>query len=510
MRGHAPFVAYRAPRIGAESVDRVFLIENHDQAYYIWRDAGVKNRTLVHIDAHHDMHWADEKTTVTIANFICSALREALLGEIFWVVPDATFQNEKSRKAVSERLKRIMKKYPKSSKNGIVEDRHQIATLIMEKKLTICTLLSIPILREAVLLDIDVDYLVIPAVSHIGERDKHGLLPWLWPNDLIKRLHHTGIRSDLVTVAYSVEGGYTPVQWKYLGQEVMLRLKDPLGAAPDMAGMCRIRRGAEAEQRGESVIAESYYRQAQELLPKSAAAPYRLARLLVSLGRIQEAKQLYKQAVLLDGSYRSAYSSSGFYYYWRGELTAAEREFQDLLTLDPSDAYCQLGLGLLAVRRKRYSEAEQRLRTALKVDNYLLDAQRALGDTLAKLGRTKEAILAYQQALKLGVSGDKALKGPILTDGRIGSMDWVTLARLGGLYAEEGDTVKALGALRMSIAGGLNRMTSRLQLARLYWKQGQWRDFTREVWQVINMALKGMWASGRRNLQRALHLVDEL
>src|SRR5262249_24068340 len=135
----------------------------------------------------------------------------------------------------------------------------------------------------------------------------------------------------------SIEGGYTPLQWKHLGQELLLRLKDPHGAGSELSGMCSIRQGAKAEQRGEAGIAESKYRQALELLPKSAAAPYRLARLLASLGRIEEGRQLYEQSIGLDGSYKSAYSSGGFHYYWRGDLEDADREFQDLLNLDPNE-----------------------------------------------------------------------------------------------------------------------------------------------------------------------------
>jgi len=510
----APSAAFpcSAPRIGAVPVDKVFLIENHDQAYYIWRDAGVRNRTLVHIDAHHDMSWADDKTTISIGNFICLALKQALIQEILWVVPDATFQDAKNRKAVLRHLQHIQKKYPGTS-NIIVEDR-RITTSVMEKKLTVCPLFSLPMLREAVLLDIDVDYLVIPRVSY-AKWDEHGSLPWRWPSELVKRLHDTGIRSDLVTIAYSVEGGYTPLQWKYLGQEVMLRLKDPLGAGSDVTGMCSIRQGAEAGQRGESGIAESKYRQARELLPKSAAAPYRLARLLASLGRIEEGRRLYAQAVGLDGSYKNAYTSSGFHYYFRGELAAAEREFQDLLTLDPSDAYCQLGLGVLALKRKRLMAAEQRLRTALTLDDCLLDAQRALGDTLTRLGRRKEAILAYEQALKLGVRDGKTLCRPIVTGETEkclpGFINWTTLARLASLYAEEGDAVKALNALRISVAGGgQNSVRLRLQLARVYWEKGLWKDFVLLVWQVINMAPRAVWAKSWRNLQRALHLGAEV
>ena len=34
-------------KVGIEPARHVSLMENHDQAYYIWRDAGVKQRVLV-------------------------------------------------------------------------------------------------------------------------------------------------------------------------------------------------------------------------------------------------------------------------------------------------------------------------------------------------------------------------------------------------------------------------------------------------------------------------------
>ena len=32
-------------------------MENHDEAYHRWREAGLQERTLVHIDAHDDLLW---------------------------------------------------------------------------------------------------------------------------------------------------------------------------------------------------------------------------------------------------------------------------------------------------------------------------------------------------------------------------------------------------------------------------------------------------------------------
>jgi hypothetical protein len=161
----------------------VCLMENHDQAFYVWRDAGVKQRVLVHIDAHHDMWWIQDQTAISIANFICPALRQDLVREMFWVVPDATFENARTRKPILRHLKKLLKTYPTASRS-VIEEEHRITASVLGKTLTVCPLRALPNLRENVLLDIDVDYLVVPRVSS-GEAGRHSPLPWSWPADLL-------------------------------------------------------------------------------------------------------------------------------------------------------------------------------------------------------------------------------------------------------------------------------------------------------------------------------------
>ena len=496
-----------ASKIGVEPARHVSLMENHDQAYYIWRDAGVKQRVLVHVDAHHDMWWIEDKATITIASFICPALKEDLVREVIWVVPDATFESAKSRKAVLKHLKRILRKYPAASRAPVVEE-HRVSATVLGKKLSICPLQSLPAMSESVLLDIDVDYMVIPRVTH-GESDLHSLLPWRWPSELLKQLR--GIPSDLVTVVYSVEGGYTPLRWKYLGDELVLRLKKPGGGGSDLEGMDRIREGAQAELRGETAEAESKYRQAMDLLPSSAAPPYRLARLLVRQGRLEEGRRLYGLAVALDGTYKGAYSSAGFHRYWRREFGAAEREFRETLMLDPEDVYSRFGLGILAKKRRRWDEAEQHLRAALAGDDCLVGAQRALGDVLVKQGKKQEALTAYERALKLGPMGHKPLSGPILShapDHRLlDPWHYDTHARLAALYEENGDMARAVTALRIAIASGFGSAAVRLRLARLYARQHAWRKSAGEIWQAVKASPKdaqGGYTRLRRRLQEKI------
>jgi tetratricopeptide (TPR) repeat protein len=465
-------------------------MENHDGALYVWREAGVRQRVLVHVDAHHDMWWIEDNATITIADFICPALKEGLVREIFWVIPDATFESPKSRKHVLKHLARILQKYPQASRSPVVEE-DRITASVLGKRLTVCPLRSLPALQESVLLDIDVDYMVIPRVSY-RQLDQHGLLPWRWPGELLEQLR--GIRSDLVTVVYSVEGGYTPLLWKYLGDELVLRLKQPTAGGCAVEGMDRMREAVEAEFRGEMTLSESKYRQTMDLLPNSAAPPYRLARLLAKGGRVEEGRRFYRQAVTLDRSYQGAYSSAGFHRYWRDQFEAAGQEFRAIQVLDPDNVYTHLGLGLLARRRKQWREAEQHLRAALAGDPVQVDAHHALGYVLVKLGNHQEALTVYERALKLGLTGHKPLVGPIATrvEGNRILDPWHCLAHksLAALYERNGALAKAVNALRISIASGLNGVAIRLQLARVYAKQHQWRRSGEEIWQAVQAAPK--------------------
>ena len=483
---------------------QIFVLENHDEAFYIWRDVKVTQRVLVHIDAHHDMWWINDGANITIANFICPALKQEFVREVIWVVPSATFANPKNMRSLVAQVSALLKDYPIKSRKLVRKDDRIIAS-ILGKRLIICTLRSIPAFRENVLLDIDIDYLIIPRVTY-KEYDQHDLFPWCWPWELVNELQ--GMRSDLITVVYSVQGGYTPLKWKYLGDELVLRLQQVSESDSRLEGMQQIRQGAEAEALGEATQAELKYRAALNLLPELAAPSYRLARLLIKLSRVEEARQFYQNAISLDSSYRGAYSSAGFHFFWNQQFKAAQVEFRELQMLNPQDAHTYLGLGLLARQWQQWHDAEGHLQAALAIDEYLIDAHHVLADVLVKKGEKERAMSAYERALRLGLMGHKPLSGPILTNVGTNRMldPWhgKAYARLSELYEQSGSVDKAVNALRIAIAGGVDNAMIRLRLARLYVKQRYWRGAVLEIWQALRSAAKGVvnwWALVRGRLK---------
>ena len=489
---------------------RVHLMENHDQAYLVWKDAGVRGKILVHIDAHDDLSWLANRSSLNIGNFICQALKEGIVREIFWVVPDQTLQSFKNLRPVLRRLQRIREKYPQP-RAPIIAGREQVDGALLGKPLRVCSWRSLPQFAEEVLLDIDVDYLLIPRACH--DSDRHGGLPWLWPDELLDGLEARGLQAPLVTVAYSVEGGYTPLKWKYLGDELALRLGGKANGH-HVQGMSLLRAGALAADGGNMLAAAANYLKARELLPQHAAPEHHLAHLYLEMGDTGRAQKCYREALALDPTYRTAYNSQGIWYYSQRRLPQADLEHRRTLALDPEDPYALLGLGQLAAKRRLWGEAETWLNRALEADGQLIDAYRTFGKVLFQQRRHREAIVAYEKSLRLALSGHKPLAGPILTASEghplLDPAHFEVHAILGHLYYFQNDVATAIIEYRMAIAAKCDGFAIRLRLARLYRWQGQWRQALQEAGNAAKMipgelfrAISRSWYRLRRSFKKS-------
>jgi len=460
---------------GLDALEAVHLMENHDRAYHLWREAGLRDRILVHIDAHHDMWWTADHRSLSIANFICPALKESIVREVYWVVPDRTWDTAGGRAALRRHLRKIAERYPGGPAPAHWE-RRRIRTAVLGRQLVVCSLDSLPVLSERVLLDIDTDYLTIPSVSY-GASDAHSPLPWRWPAELVGGLRARRLSTDFVTIAYSVEGGHTPLQWKYLGGELAVRLRFP-ERSDGLEPYERMWQGAVAQHSGDDARAEEAFRAVGDRL--GAAPFFCLAHLLAERGRTGEGRLCYERALALDPSYRSPYSSPGVPLYFAGSYAAAEDAFGRTLLLDPANAYAHLGLGWLAARRKRWAHAEARARASLALQPDLIDAHRLRARALEKQDRLDEAIQAYERSLKLALAGLRPFDGVIATDperGRLLDADHGrTHARLARLVERMRDRTRAIAGYRIAIAGGYDIPSIRFRLARLYATQRRWRD----------------------------------
>jgi tetratricopeptide (TPR) repeat protein len=455
--------------------DRILKFENHDQAYYVWRERRLSERILLHIDAHHDMYtpWPAENLSITIANFILPALKENVVREVVWAVPDETWAGRAGRNDVRRTLKVLRRNGVAGSE--VRECRTRISTTVLGKPLTVCTIRHLPDFHEPVLLDVDVDYLVTPNIGLRGV-DLYTRLPWLWPRELVCCLADKRVRTDLVTIAYSVEGGYTPLQWKYLGDELAARLQQGTENSAFLKGMDAMRLSACAAKHGDFSAAAKGYLEAKILLPQSAAPDFHLAHLYAAIGLPELGRAHYQEAMALDDSYRTAYNSTGLAHYTNRRWNSSRAAHERTLTLDEDDPYAHLGLGLLSLRVGAWRQAQLRFYRTLHFDESSVDAIRGLGAALVRQGDRLGAIRAYEQSLKYALLGHRSLLDGFIGADLADAGHWQTHVDIAKLYAQRGDSGNALTGYRMGIAAGTDGTGIRLRLASLLFGRGDKRQ----------------------------------
>ncbi|MBI5873378.1 MAG: UPF0489 family protein [Candidatus Omnitrophica bacterium] len=316
----------------------ILNIEDHDQAYYAWKQRGLKGRTLVHIDAHMDFgripdmdleeiakvegrqemehllsrqpawnpYSKKKEKMVHIGNYIYPAMRDGIVDKFYWVVPDPSWRTRRGR----NRIKR---------------------NINWNKDTIVSSLESLKTIEEPVLLDIDVDFMLTPFIWKDQGQDR---TPWIFPQELVKQLNDKKIVFDIATISYSVNGGYTPLRFKYLGDE----LKSLLEGRQD-------------------------YRQSEASVCFNSCLTYLNSR----PPDLSKAQELYQKAVMADKTYGCAYNNYGIIFQEFGKLNEAKREYSRFLQLDQANIYALTGLGFISLWQKKYPDAQAFFQRALKV-----------------------------------------------------------------------------------------------------------------------------------------------
>ena len=504
--------------VGVDPIAMVVTMEDHDGAYYAWKRTGVTGRILLHIDAHIDWNWIADKDPhnlldargldqvdsmleerclwnlserrseelVHIGNYIYPALQEGIVKEFFWVVPDSFVASPAKLRHLVRQFQSLKKFNPRAMKTVRVEKNRVVAEL-NGSKVTACSLTDLPVIQEPVLLDIDTDFLMPESheVARSGQ-DPRRQLPWIWPDELVHRLREKSVRTDFVTIAYSVEGGFTPLPYKYLGDELALRLKHPTLPERHREVFEHKRLAAHYRHHGELKKALTAFEEAVTVLPEDASSHFNLAHLYDKTGAYQKAAVRYRQAVRLDPTYATRYNNFGPIYQSLGRFQQARDEYQRVLRWDPQNADAQYGLAETLSQEGRWDDAISHYRTVIALRPAHAEAHRGLGFALMKRARWEEAItqcrhclvlkphdgLAYfllAEALLKQRRWDEALDA-FRVALRYGFRTVTTYRRLGNLYLRKRKFHKALKqfrkALRLRAAVAVLNAAHRLRIIR--------------------------------------------
>jgi len=376
----------------------IFLIEDHYETLNVWRKLGAKNLALIHLDAHIDFGFQNVKETslaikearsiaelkseleksilfkrkefefqglTNIGNYIYPAMRDSIVKEFYWVIPGDKEEFRRCLKLLKRILKGLSLRDPKPSKPAIIRDGY-LKTRLYGNDFIICCLERLPRIKSPCLLDIDTDFLVIPSLLKANNVDEIGRRkPWLQPEGLTKALKKKIYSAPITTIAYSVNGGYTPMIYKGLGD----RVAQSLGL-----------RGVSLNKR------------------IRAADAFRKFREFLDMKNFDQAKTSYELAILLNPAYRGTDNNYGSLYMQINKQPEALKEFSQILRIDPRHAPSLAALGNIMLLKKKIRAAKNNFSKALRLDAGNKTALLGLANSEFKLKnywRAKQMYIRY-------------------------------------------------------------------------------------------------------------------
>lgn len=413
------------------------LVEDHHEALGIWRRANLKNLTLVHLDAHLDFAFYQAKPVrqiireaenlknliaqletnmlyrryeknfdkqLHIGNYIYPAMRDGIVDQFYWIVPGDSSAFPPDMK----RLKRMAEKVTSQDPYHAAPMKMHggsISGQLCQKCFCITNIFSIRRINKPLLLDIDIDYLLFNSATNVNLTENiEKRKPWIYPDHLVKILKEKFLNITCTTIAYSVNQGFTPIEYKFFGDEIYFRLTND-SIAPELEQALLLRNRA-IESYWNDNLAESIrslravIRQAGQiktidsnLKPRFFAHIYYwLFKVYWQNGEKVLAKRCYVKAARNDAAYRGKDNNYGSLYLTEGNPRSACAEYTKIIFCDRKNDNAFFGLGRALLQRKRYAAAEKAYTRGLRLNTPEGEDLLGLAEVYMQRGKLKKAV----------------------------------------------------------------------------------------------------------------------
>lgn len=378
----------------------IITIEDHHESYWAWKKRKFQNKIILHLDAHVDFGWFEvkepaqilkeaktlseiknflekkilfsryEKTDeklYTIGNYLYPALRDKIAKEIYWVIPGNYEKNQEDLKGAEKLLQRLKNQDPLGFSE--IKGNKILKTKLYGHPFYVCFLEGLPKINEKVLLNIDTDFFVIESIKKatntalVSKRDV-----WIWPKEVLKILKDKGVKPLFTTISYSVNGGFTPLSFKYLGDE-MFHLLNNLDVKQKEL-FAKLQTAYSVKKSGNLKKAIRLYENLTKKpikKPFLAAIYFQLFLLFWEKGQKKKAVFYYQKAKKLDGKYGVYDNNFGPPYLLLGKKKEAKKEFEKIVFVDPKNAEAFAGLGEAYLLEKNYQKAKREFEKSLSL-----------------------------------------------------------------------------------------------------------------------------------------------
>ncbi len=232
------------PLAGKDPIYGLLVVEDHGQALARWAEAGIRDAVVVNFDAHDDIRFISEQKInelkdiikrndwkrlsgsdsvaddglYHIGNWIYAGARLGIIKEVYWVIPNNLFSQEKPEELMRGFLEHNM--FSLEDINTFVFKKNKFQGIYHGIPFTICGIEELPEVNEPVLLSIDADLFSLFTKQY--SINYLSALNWIFT-----ALSESGYRVLDAVVSYSVNGEYLKPHHRWIGDELAAVLRDP-------------------------------------------------------------------------------------------------------------------------------------------------------------------------------------------------------------------------------------------------------------------------------------------
>jgi tetratricopeptide (TPR) repeat protein len=187
-------------------------------------------------------------------------------------------------------------------------------------------------------------------------------------------------------------------------QEVLQLMETAVKLEPTNAGYL-YNLGWANDQLGDMSKAAEFYQRAIKASPLTFEAMNNLALIYSNSGQPDRALPLLEQAMRTDPENEAVYANAANYYARRRDWKQALQNYDRALQINPASSVAAIERGRIYLEQGDMDNAVDNLSRALEVDPHSFDAYMLLCSAYEKMGHTKEAIAAAEEAKRIRADG---------------------------------------------------------------------------------------------------------
>lgn len=139
-----------------------------------------------------------------------------------------------------------------------------------------------------------------------------------------------------------------------------------------------------------------------------AAAYVQRSRIYGALGNTEQQLQDLNKSILILPNAGNMYANRGDFYHTQKQYDLSEADYCKQAELEPGNAYPHAALGIIAIEKENYQEAEMHLSYALKLDPNYYQAYTLMGDCHLAGRNYVKAIECYTKSLAIRHGEERA------------------------------------------------------------------------------------------------------